>query len=51
MEEFHEQFLSETTDLLLTLDFYFLNYKRYQFLICLKGFLKLKIEQCINGLF
>lgn len=37
--------------LLLTLDFYFLNYKRYQFLICLKGFLKLKIEQCINGLF
>lgn len=51
MEEFHEELISEPIGLLLTLDFYFFNCKHYRFLICLKGFLTLKIKQHINVLF
>lgn len=48
MEEFHRELIPASTDLLMT--FYFFNYKHDQFLICLKGFLTLKVQQCINGL-
>ena len=36
MEEFCEEFIPESIDLLMTLDFYFFSYTHYQFLICLK---------------
>lgn len=36
MEEFCEEFIPESIDLLMTLAFYFFSYTHYQFLICLK---------------